>query len=194
LLAGCSTGLDPNYTAYLTAQQAASAARNTRLEALGKAAQNTSPEVAAAAVMAIALDGGGSSSAAIQAPAARNSNALGWASLILNTGLSAFGIHVNKQIAVGAQNTSVLLEQSRDNTFLGLGANGGGNTSNTFTFGDGSSGIVGDGNTTTVQRDTIDNSLHDNPVDNSLHDNPVDNSNQYNPISNYTCPASGVCP
>ena len=142
LLAGCSTGLDPNYTAYLTAQQAASAARNTRLEALGRAAQNTSPEVAAAAVMAIALDGGGKSGSDIQPPVARNSQALGWATLLLNTGLSAFGIHVNKQIQVHGQDTSVSLENIRYRMMGDLAGASGGNTTNTFTFGDGSSGIV----------------------------------------------------
>ena len=189
VLAGCKSVIDPNYAAYLNAQQTNATIRAAELEILNKAVQHNSPEVAVPAVMAVALRGSVGAGSSVQPPATRPDNILGWAQMLLNTGLSAFGIHVNKQIQLGGQQTQLGLEDIRSRTTAGivnsLAGVGGGNTTNSFTFGDGSSGIVGDNNNANVQRDIIDN---------SLHDNPIDNSNQYNPSTNYNCSASSVCP
>jgi len=113
-LAGCTSfgAKDSRYTAYATAVKASSETQTECVRALGEAAKAGKES----AIMALAV-GTCARGAQVSAPQEEQSNALGWASLVLQ----AFGIHTNGVVSMHQSDNQTKQALSNDDVVKALG-------------------------------------------------------------------------
>lgn len=173
-LTGCAS---TEYAQYTASQQAIAASKaqsdTARYRALADIAKNGTDSSKVAAVMALAMGGGQSSTVQVAAP--QRSEALMWASIIVPGITQAWAISKNADVAMNSSNNAAATSMTTTSGFVSIAGNiqaPAANVDNSMSMA--GTGVLGSGSYTTSANPyttTDSHNIDNGPIDNSS--NPV---------------------